>query len=353
MSEASLDLLVVGSGLEAQLALAKLSEIQFGGTLHHLPTVVPESERFEFADGSRLKKEPRAPAKARLVDIWGKSVLTLKLPAISVYRSSRFSPPDSVKSLAQGLRVSRTAKSDRGILVTLSDGSELLCQGVVFADGLESQAKRLWDKPARLKRDPGTVKVWSFVTADLIDTKVWEFRWAPAKSVELVPLPDSELLVKLRFKSPHGGDLTVSELEALFSEFGSDMTALFENLGQESVASHEEKTLAESVFSPAAGCLALGRAAWATNPMLTLGWLGRLVDRQLNILADQLRVQSLNPESFEAQCRECLEEFSECEQFVRKQLHNDSALLRPIRNLILSLVPNSILVGKLKGRLYL
>jgi hypothetical protein len=345
--------LVVGSGLEARLALQRLSKLTPTGTIYHLPTVVPADESFEFASQQSLTSTQKAPKKARLADVWGKTVISLKLPPMVLSQACDFSVPDGVKSLTPGLKVSRTSKSEESVLVSFSDGSDLLCQGVLFGDGFYSQGKLFWDKPSKPKSDPHAVRAWSFVTDDLTDRKVWEFRWAPAKSVELVPLPESRVLVRLRFKSPYGGELSVAELRELFSEFGSDMTAIFENVELNSVCAREERRISNPVFSPAVGCLALGRAAWQHIPMQTLGWVSRFVDRQLDVMVDQLRSESLNVQSFEAQCIEQLADLCLAEEFVRRHLHSDNALLRPLRNMILSLLPNSLVAGQLRGRLYL
>ena len=348
MSEPSRDLLVVGSGLEAQLALHRLSGLEFGGKLLHLAKPVVDEERSLFTGKVDWNSGEFGPKKAFLLDVWGKKVLSFSLPPLQQFEPAKgFS---GVEQLAEGLDINRTQKGEHGLTVTLTDGTDLLCQGVLYCDGPESACRKFWDKPVPAEPDPYTVQCWEFGAQNLLNIQRWEFRWATAKSVELVPLSSNRLRVRLRFKSRHGGTLSTSELQELFSEFGSDMTALFENVEQ--IKRHEETPTSRAVHVPAPGCLALGRAAWSTSGFLTFDWLARFVGKQLDVLTEQLRTGPLNEASFEAQSKELLAELAQAELFFRRHLHSDNTLLIPLRNLLFSLLPNSLLASQVKKRLY-
>ena len=295
-----------------------------------------------------------APNRAILADVWGKKILSLKLPPLRVAESGALPElSESITRLASGLKVSRSRQEGDNVLVSLSDGSELVCQGVLFCDGSRSQAQTFWSKPLPAKADPKSVRCWTFTTPNLLDLKTWEFRWAAAKSVEIVPVSGGRVMVKMRFKSPFGGKLSVTELKELFSEFGSDMTALFENVKEPEIEVHEERQTPLAVYSPAKGCVALGRAAWPCTPLLLFDWLSEITNWQLDIILEQVRTGTLNPESFEAQVRLEMKDFEERERFVRHHLHSDSAFFRPIRDLIMKLLPNPVLASQVKKRIFL
>lgn len=351
MSEASRDLLVVGSGLEAHLALHRLSSLEFGGKLLQLPRPVGREERFLFTELADWHAGERGPKAAFLLDIWGKKVLSLALPPLQQFEPPK-APPKNVEVLAEGLEINRTVRGEHGLTVSLTDGTDLVCQGVLYCDGPESGCRKFWDKPVPPNQDVYTVQCWEFSTENLLSIARWEFRWAIAKSVELVPLSQDRLRVRLRFKSRHGSALSTSELQDLFSEFGSDMTALFEGLESDQIQRREETGTSRAVHLPAPGCLALGRAAWSTSGFLTFDWLARFVSKQLHILEEQLRAGPLNEPSFEAQSQLMLEELSEAEHYCRRHLHSDNTMLIPLRNLLLTLLPNPLLANQIKKRLY-
>jgi hypothetical protein len=342
----SKDLLVVGSGLEAHLAIQKLSKIEFGGKIIHLPAPIDDGSL--FTDKADWNQGPSGPKKAWLVDVWGKKVLSLGLPPLN-----QFDPrPLEIESMPSGLSVNRTQRGEQGVTATLSDSSDVLCQGVLFCDGPESGSRKFWDKPVPASRDPHVVQLWSFVTQNLLNLERWDFRWATAKSIELVPLSGNRLRVRLRFKSRHGSKLSVTELSDLFSEFGSDMTALFEDVTNDQVQHCEETSAVKALHRPAPGCLALGRAAWSGTPFLTFGWLTKYVEKELNVLAEQLRADALHEESFEAQAKEFLRDLNTTELFFRRQLNSDNTLLNPLRNLVLAILPNAFLAAQVRKRLY-
>jgi hypothetical protein len=291
------------------------------------------------------------PKAAFLLDIWGKKVLSTPLPPLQQFEPPKQSPAN-VEVLAEGLEINRTQRGENGLTATLTDGTDLLCQGVLYCDGPESGCRKFWDKPVPAQPDPYTVQCWEFSTQNLLRIERWEFRWAVAKSVELVPLSQDRLRVRLRFKSRHGSALSTSELQDLFSEFGSDMTALFEGLKSEQIQHREETGMTRAVHLPAPGCLALGRAAWSSNGFLTFDWLARLVSKQLDVLEEQLRAGPLNEASFEAQSKVMLEELAQGELYFRRHLHSDNTLLIPLRNLLLTILPNSFLANRLKQKLY-
>ncbi|MFA5507777.1 MAG: hypothetical protein WC423_20270 [Vulcanimicrobiota bacterium] len=349
MSEAR-DLLVIGSGLEARHTLQRLAKLEFGGRVLHLPKPLPDEERTLFTPDLGWNQGADGPTSACLLDVWGKEVLSFPLATLKEFEPC--STLEKVETLADGLEVKRTQSGEQGVTATLSDGSDILCQAVLFCDGPESECRKFWNKPVPASSDPHTVQCWSFSTQNLLEARRWEFRWATAKSVELIPLSGERLAVRLRFKSRHGGALSTTELQELFSEFGSDMPALFENLSAEQIKRSEELTTTRAVPLPAPGCLALGRAAWSSSPFLTFDWLARLVEKQLNIVSEQLAAGPIHPASFEAQSHELLRELELSELFFRRRLHSDNILLRPLRNLLLTLLPKSWVAAQIQKRLY-
>lgn len=249
--------------------------------------------------------------------------------------------------------MTRVRSGEASHLVTLSDSTELACQGVLFGDGEDSQIKSFWDKPAVPSHAGQEVRCWSFSAQNIIGVKSWEYRWAPGKSVELLPLPQERLSVRLRFKSRYGGELSVIELRELYSEFGSDMTALLESPDLDNISCRLEKPVDAPSFFPAPGCFALGRAAWSPGTFLASSWLERFVEQQLATVLDQGQNPKLLGESFEAQSREFLEELSQKSKFATQQLHLDNALIRSLRGALLTLLPSSFVARKLKARLKL
>ncbi len=192
---------------------------------------------------------------------------------------------------------------------------------------------------------------WSLLVDNVIALKTWDFRWASGKSVELVPLAGEKLLVHLRFKSRYGGELGAAELRELYSEFGSDMTAVLENLSLERVVSRHESSASVASFYPAPGCFALGRAAWAPGIFLAFSWLDRFVTRQIDLIAVQAQNPRLSGESFEAQSQELFKELARYARFASEQLHLDNPFLRRLRKALLILLPSSFLAKKVRARL--
>lgn len=295
-----------------------------------------------------------APTRARLLNIWGKELFSLELPKLSFVKPKGSDFEGRVEStLSCGLKIVRTQDTKDGALVTFSDGTELLCGLVVFADGSHSQARSFWRKLAKIQEDKFAIRRWSFNVPDWSSSSTWDFRWAPGKSVEFVPFEEKQLHVVLRFKSPFGGALNPAELKELFSEFGRDVTGLFDDLEEASILCEKESNIEDAVFSPAPGCVSIGEAAWAARPFLTFHWLNRFVEKQLEVLAEQLRLESYQPQSFEAQSCELLEELKSAESFFRKFLHEDHVLWRPLRALLVRILPNAVLSSRLRRRFYM
>jgi len=321
---------------------------------YHLPQEKPGELGYEVVSTDLLECSEKAPEKVSLKDVWGKTLFSLKLPPLGFFDlSTPLQLPSGSEKIPSSLKVSRTTSTEDGVLASLSDGTERSCSGVLFADGVNSQCRPFWTKPAKWEQDKDSVRCWSFRTENLIGEKDWGFRWSPAKSIELLPLPQNKLHVNLRFKSPYGGDLSAAELRELFGEFGSDMTALLENLEIRSVSCREERSVERPVFHPAPGCFALGRAAFGKEPFLTFDWLQKFVDSQLTILGEQWAGGSLNGESFAAQSKERMGELSQAELFLRKHLHQDGVLLRSLRNLLLTVIPQSFLRPRIRSKLWL
>ncbi|HIB65014.1 MAG TPA: hypothetical protein EYO33_07865 [Phycisphaerales bacterium] len=338
-------LLIVGSEVEALLAIKHFESCATVEKLYHLPTETgPEpvfcAESYELP-GSSL------PRVCELLDTWGKQVLHLDLP--SLIKPSGEVAGKKREVFARGLKVSRTTITDDGVCATFSDGSEVLCDGVVFADGWQSQCRAFWNKPMKKPSDPDEVQCWRFTIPNVLSLRSYQFRWAAAKSVELMPLSGEELSVALRFKSPYGGDLSVAELRELFGEFGSDMTALLEN--PDEISYHQETKAGWGVFIPAPGCYAIGRAALPTRSLWAFDWLSRFTVAQLGVLCEQLEAGSLNGPSFEAQSSESLTEFANAESFLRHHLHSEGVFLRLARSVLLKLLPASLWKNALRKRL--
>lgn len=314
---------------------------------------MPDHERFQVV-GKGLGTETAAPPKRmRLADVWGKTLLSVSLPAWSFVDLAAPLESEAVRALPLGVTVKRSTPTEEGYLATLSDGTELACAALLFADGPESQARLFWDKPALRGEDKAELRCWAFVTDNLISSKDWEFRWSSAKSIELLPWPENRMLVKLRFKSGYGGQLSGGELRDLFSEFGSDMTALFEGISAENLPCLGEAAEVHSVFHPASGVLSLGRAAWSPLPFMTFAWLDKFVQSQIKCLADQAQNPRLSFESVEAQSVEMMKTLEQASGFVSGQLHLDNPLLRPLRNALVSLLPNALLAPKIRARMFL
>lgn len=333
--------------MEAHLTLQKLAKVEFGGRLLHLAAAQAPCD-FQFVGKSDPNKGAPLPKKATLSDVWGKKILSFSLPPLFEFKALS----ESFETLPSGLEINRTQRGESGVTVTFSDGSDQICQGVLFCDGPNSDCRKFWDKPVPAKSDGDTVQRWTFLAKNLLNVDRWDFRWATAKSVELVPLSEERLYVKLRFKSRHGSNLSTAELADLFSEFGSDMTALFENVTDSDISQTEETAQTRAVHRPAPGCFALGRAAWSGTPFLTFDWLGRFVEKELDLVAEQLRTGTFQEEALEAQARELQSELSESELYFRRWLHSDNTLLNPIRNLLLSLLPNAFLSARVRKHLY-
>ncbi len=162
----SRDILVVGSGFAAQLAMGRLGQLSWNGRLLHLPSTDGDEE-FQVSKADIWGDASYPVAKSvRLTDVWGKILFKMELPHLRLVGpfpgSHTLQLPASktkVESLPQGLELSRTSAADDGYLATLSDGSQMLCQGVLFADGVDSQSRKFWNQ---LKRTSDrAAKLWS------------------------------------------------------------------------------------------------------------------------------------------------------------------------------------------------
>lgn len=342
----SLPILVLGSNLEAHLVLEGLLGLNADTEVHYLA-----EERSGNGPLPRVRAQGDGIEKAVLKDVWGKTVLSVSLPGLALFQENR-PTHHNLTVLPAGLTLSRVSTADEGFQATFSDGTELLCRLVLFCDGVNSRAKSFWTKPVEKRSDSDSIRCWGFRTKNYAAVKDWEFRWAPAKSMEVIP-EGEDLWVNLRFKSPFGTKLSVAELKALFSEFGSDIEAFFESLTDEDIRFAEEEKLSHADFHPAPGCLAFGAAAWPSREVLPFDWLERLVRGQVRILKEQLEVGQPNFESFEAQSKDLLQEIEVADSFMRRHLNSDNAFVRPLRNLLLAVLPNSLLAGQLKKKLLL
>lgn len=287
-----------------------------------------------------------------LRDRWGKHLMghpldgyrTLELPRHGAFRTSIVEP------LEVGLQLVRVRR-DEGVVCQMSDGSELACTGIVFADGPRSRARELMERTAPARADGAGVACWSFVRTDPLDLDVWEFRTTIGKSVELLPLPGGKLRVKLRFRTSHGARQLPSELGDLFSEFGPDLSALLEGVEADSISYWTEESPAKIAFSPVPGTMALGQAALGAPLLESFDWALRLARLQMERVVESLLVENWDPTAWEPAFQDTLAPILESERYLRSALHYDNALLRPLRDVVLRLIPAGIVVERVKGRL--
>jgi hypothetical protein len=233
----------------------------------------------------------------------------------------------------------------------MSDGSELLCTGVLFADGPRSKARELMERTSRSRWDPLSVACWSFVRQDPLALKSWEFRTDLGKSVELLPLPEGLVRVKLRFRTPNGARLLPAELRDLFSEFGPDLAALLEDLPPDSISFWDDEEPPRVAFSPLPGTLAVGQAALGIPLLESFDWALRLAKHQLDRVVESLLAQHWDPSAWEPACQEALRPMMASERYLRGSLHYDNALLRPLRDLLMRVIPAGVLLERVKSRL--
>lgn len=311
---------------------------------------------------SRLGQTPAALREApgrpidRLVlrDRWGKQLMSQPLDGYqSLFLSSEARARGSnIEALEPGLELVRCRKSE-GVVCQLSDGSELVCTGVLFADGPFSRGRDLMERVSRSHRDKQAVACWSFVRQDLLDLRSWEFRTALGKSVELLPLPGGRQRVKLRFRTPSGARQLPAQLRELFSEFGPEVESLLEGVEPDSISYWDEEEPARIAFCPLPGTLALGQAALGLPLLESFDWDLRLTRAQLERVVESLLAGHWDPPAFEPHCWEALRPLLASERYLRGSLHYDNALLRPLRDVMWRLLPSSLLASRLKERLTL
>jgi hypothetical protein len=307
-----------------------------------------------FVSLSDWRDLPTRPLeRAVLRDNWGKLYMGHKLDGYRTVKLSAQGVPRSsvTEVLDPNLQLVRCRRGEGGLSCQMSDGSELVCTGVIFADGPRSRGRDLMERVARQKLDPRGVACWSFVRSDLLDLKSWEFRTALGKSVEQLPLPEGKVRVKLRFRTAFGARQSVAELKDLFSEFGADMEALFEGVEVADIGYWEEEEPAKVAFSPLPGTLALGEAALGVPLLGTFDWAGQLVKRQLERVVESVLAEHWDPTAWEPLCQEALKPLLDSERYLRGGLHYDNALIRPLRDLALRWLPAGVLVERVKGRL--
>ena len=290
--------------------------------------------------------------KVVLRDRWGKLLMG---HALDGYRILEIQAPGAqrtsvVEPLDPSLQLVRIRR-DQGVVCQLSDGSEHVCTGVIFADGPFSRGRALMERPARGRADTAAVACWRFVRSDPLDMQAWEFRTAMGKSVELLPLPGGKLRVKLRFRTSQGARQLPAELGDLFSEFGPDLTALLEGMEGDAISYHDEEDPKEVAFSPLPGTMALGQAALGAPLLESFDWGCRLVRMQMERVVESLLAENWNPTAWEPSFQESLKPILASERYLRKCLHYDNALLRPIRDVALRLIPAGILIERVKGHL--
>ncbi len=295
----------------------------------------------------------RSLPRVTLRDRWGKLLLghslegfaSLAFPSVGVARTPLLQTLESSVSLV------RCRPEEGGALCSLSDGTELACTGVVFADGPRSVARTLIDRSLARKDDRKAVVCWSFVRRDLLDLSAWEFRTALGKSVEQLPLPEGKVRVKLRFKTDVGARQTPAQLKELFSEFGPDIEALLEGVEEAEIEHWVEEDPSRVAFCPFPGTMALGQAALGTPILDTFDWAIRLSKRQMERVVESVVVDHWNPTAWEPTFQEAWKPLQTSERYFRLALHYDNALLRPLRDVALRLLPAGVVIDRVRRRL--
>lgn len=291
--------------------------------------------------------------RALLRDRWGRQILSLPLEQYSTVRTAEVHPSrsDKVEELDPLLFLVRTKVEDSGVACSFSDGSELICDGVLYCDGPASIGRKMLVPSKAQAGDPHTVTCWSFVRRDLLSPNCWEFRTALGKSVEQLPLPEGQVRVKLRFRSKFGARQTAAQLRDLFSEFGPDMEALLEGVEAEEIVHSQECSPSQIAFCPSPGAIALGEAAIGSPILGTFNWAARVARRQLERVVESILVENWEPSAFEPHCLEVLDPVLKSERYFRRTLQYDNVILRPLRDLLLRITPESLVRDRVKSRL--
>lgn len=290
-----------------------------------------------------------------LRDRWGKRLLDYKLAGYQVVKLPGQGIPYGglVCELEPGLELVRCRKEEGGLACYFSDGTELAVTGLIFADGYRSCGRTLMEKVAPVARDRRAVACWTFLHSNILSTSSWEFRTALGKSVELLPLPEDRLRVKLRFRAPVGARQTAAQLSDLFSEFGPDISALLEGVEDDEISAYSEESPSKIAFTPLPGTLALGPAAIGEPLLENFDWALRLSLRQLERVLESLVVGHWEPTAWEPASQQALEPLLRSERFFRDFLHYDNVLLRPLRDFALKLMPARTLEDRVQRRLSL
>lgn len=349
--------LVVGSSLEAAQACHALLGVggvekvwQLPGRSSDLAVLSPRSGELPVASPLPERPVPRVTLR----DVWGKLLLG---QALEGYRTVCPGPQgwfplpaDRWQLLASGVSLVRCRREESGVEVQLSDGSELVCQGVLFVDGPQSRGRQLMASLKAPRVDRHAVACWTWVRDDILGAQGWEFVTALGKSVEQLPLPNGQVRVKLRFRSSYQARQTGSELRRLFSEFGPLVEGLLDGL-DEAVFDCQVEQESPVTFSPLPGTLALGQAALGRPLLETFDWEQRLLAVQLQRVVESLLVDHWDPAAFEPVCQEALAPLLAAESAFRRGLHYDNALLRPWRDLVLRWMPAGWIMPRVKARL--
>lgn len=292
--------------------------------------------------------------RVTLRDRWGKLLLGHRLDE---YASLSFPPVGAARapqlqSLDPAVSLVRCRPEEGGVACQLSDGTELACTGVVFADGPRSVARTFLERAlVARKEDRKAVVCWSFVRRDLLDLNAWEFRTALGKSVEQMPLPEGKVRVKLRFKTNVGARQTASQLRELFSEFGPDIEALLDGVADSEISHWIDEDPAQVSFCPLPGTLALGQAALGVPLLESFDWALKLGRRQMERVVESVVVDRWDPTAWEPAFVEAWLSLQASERYLRSSLHYDNALFRPLRDVALRLLPAGILTDRVKSRL--
>lgn len=351
-----MQLLVVGSTYESGLACRKLAGLSSVDKIWSLP-MGPAG--YAMAATRTTLDESNETFPGRLLphlhfrNKWGHKLFTIDLPGFHVIKltnSDKLPELAKIERLPASLSIVDTTPQDNAFVCVLSDGSELHVQGTLWATGTRPSAPSA-SAPYR-NPSPGAVACWGFRRNDLLDLKAWEFRTALGKSLELLPLPEGLVSVRMRFKASTAPRQSACDLRKLFEEFGSDVEAILEDVADDDIHAWLEDDLWPN-FQPKVGTIALGASSVNSPALTTFGWATTLAQLQVSSLHDSLSTGCWSPLDWNPTFERAIRPFTTSERYLRHALHYDNALIRPLRDTLLRWLPSSFLATQLKQHLSL
>lgn len=351
--------LVVGSTAEALLTLTALSKLPGIDELWSYPCHRKGQPEYAITSARISKLAGLEPLpkidinKVRLRDRWGKELISYSL---SDFQVSSLAPSKFLElaptphQIDPSLELVRCTQSPKDTICLFSNGSELAVSGLIFADGASSYSGRLAKEQTKPSHYPNGIACWSFTRTDLLDLSSWEIRTALGKTVEQLPIAPGRVCVKLRFKTSVAPRQSVAELSDLFSEFGSDMEAIFEGIKDADIERLIEYS-SKPVFSPLPGTLSLGSAAFESPSLESFDWPLRLCSGQIARITEGLSSGSWEPKAWATDFSALAKPLLVNQERLRAFLHYDNALLRPLRDALAKLFLSSVLKNMVKQEL--